>query len=93
MRSSWQQLDFFGGLWYNITIIFMKGGSAMDIKGKIGDITDKVKNDKDFQKDLKKDPVKAVENLTGIDIPDDKMDKVVDAAKDKLGDVLGKIKK
>lgn len=65
----------------------------MDIKGKIGDITDKVKNDKDFQNDLKKDPVKAVENLTGIDIPDDKVDKVVDAAKDKLGDVLGKIKK
>lgn len=71
----------------------MKEGHAMDIKGKIGDITDKVKNDKDFQKDLKKDPVKAVENLTGIDIPDDKVDKVVDAAKDKLGDVLGKIKK
>lgn len=64
----------------------------MDIKEKLGDLTDKVK-DKDFQNELKKDPVKAVEGLTGIDIPEDKVDKVVDAAKDKLGDVFNKIKK
>lgn len=64
----------------------------MDIKEKLGDLTDKVK-DKDFQDDLKKDPVKAVEGLTGIDIPEDKVDKVVDAAKDKLGDVFDKLKK
>ncbi len=65
----------------------------MDIKEKLSDITNKVKNDKDFKNELKKDPVKAVENLTGIDIPDDKVDKVVDAAKDKLGDVIDKFKK
>lgn len=64
----------------------------MDIKEKLGDLTDKVK-DKDFQDDLKKDPIKAVEGLTGIDIPEDKVDKVVDAAKDKLGDVIDKFKK
>lgn len=65
----------------------------MDIKEKLGNLTDKVKNDKEFQKNLKKDPIKAVEGLTGIDIPEDKVDKVVDAAKDKLGDVFNKIKK
>ncbi|MBQ8181204.1 MAG: hypothetical protein IJ010_04435 [Ruminococcus sp.] len=64
----------------------------MDIKEKLGDLTDKVK-DKDFQDDLKKDPIKAVEGLTGLDIPEDKVDKVVDAAKDKLGDVIDKFKK
>ena len=65
---------------------------AMDIKEKLGDLTEKVK-DKDFKDDLKKDPVKAVENLTGLDIPEDKVDKVVDVAKDKLGDVFDKLKK
>lgn len=64
----------------------------MDIKEKLGDITDKIK-DKDFQSDLKKNPTKAVEGITGIDLPDDKIDKVVDAAKDKLGDVIDKFKK
>lgn len=64
----------------------------MDIKEKLGDITDKIK-DKDFQNDLKKNPTKAVEGITGIDLPDDKIDKVVDAAKDKLGDVIDKFKK
>ncbi|MBR6622358.1 MAG: hypothetical protein IKK91_00430 [Ruminococcus sp.] len=65
---------------------------AMDIKEKLGDLTEKVK-DKDFKDDLKKDPIKAVEGLTGIDIPEDKVDKVVDVAKDKLGDVFDKLKK
>lgn len=64
----------------------------MDIKEKLGDLTEKVK-DKDFKDDLKKDPIKAVEGLTGIDIPEDKVDKVVDVAKDKLGDVFDKLKK
>lgn len=64
----------------------------MDIKGKLGDIADKVK-DKDFRDGLKDNPVKAVEGITGIDLPDDKVDKIVDTAKDKLGDVIGKFKK
>ena len=45
----------------------------MDIKGKIGEITDKVKNDKDFTKDLASNPVRAVEKVTGVDLPDDKI--------------------
>lgn len=64
----------------------------MDIKGKLGDIADKVK-DKDFRDDLKDNPVKAVEGITGIDLPDDKVDKIVDTAKDKLGGVIDKFKK
>ncbi len=64
----------------------------MDIKEKLGDIADKIK-DKDFQKDLKENPTKAVEGITGLDLPDDKIDKLVDSAKDKLGDVIDKFKK
>ncbi|MBR4627557.1 MAG: hypothetical protein IKO47_07665 [Ruminococcus sp.] len=49
-----------------------------------------------------KDPVKAVEKVTGIDLPDDKINKVVkevsskvsvDDVKDKVEDVISKIKK
>lgn len=49
-----------------------------------------------------KDPVKAVEKVTGLDLPDDKINKVVkevsskvsvDDVKDKVEDVISKIKK
>ncbi|HRR75857.1 MAG TPA: hypothetical protein P5191_03470 [Ruminococcus sp.] len=65
----------------------------MDIKEKIGEIADKVKGDKDLQKNITKDPVKAVEGITGVDLPDDKINKVIDVAKDKVDDVIDKFKK
>lgn len=70
----------------------------MDIKEKIEAIVDKVKNDKGFAEKFKNDPVKAIESVSGIDLPDDMIDKVVDAVKakittDKAGDLLGGIKK
>ena len=70
----------------------------MDIKEKIEAIVEKVKNDKGFAEKFKKDPVKAIESVSGIDLPDDMVDKVVDAVKakltaDKAGDLLGGIKK
>ncbi|MDD6060000.1 MAG: hypothetical protein PUB97_06415 [Ruminococcus sp.] len=64
----------------------------MGFKEKLGDIADKIK-DKDFQEDLKSDPTKAVEGITGIDLPNDKIDKVIDAAKDKFDDIVDKFKK
>ena len=86
-------IGFFRKVWYNIHILLLKEGLDMDIKEKIGEIADKVKGDKDLQKNITKDPVKAVEGVTGIDLPDEKINKVVDAAKDKVGDVIDKIKK
>lgn len=70
----------------------------MDIKEKIEAIVEKVKNDKSFAEKFKNDPVKAIESVSGIDLPDDMIDKVVDAVKakittDKAGDILGGIKK
>ncbi len=74
----------------------------MDIKAKIEEIVNKVKNDKDFADKFKKDPVKAVEGVIGVDLPDDQINKVVDGikakvslddAKDKIGGILGKFTK
>ncbi len=55
-----------------------------DIKGKITEITDKIKNDDALQKQFKTDPEKAIESLLGIDIPDDMVKKVVEGVKAKL---------
>ncbi len=70
----------------------------MDIKAKITELVDKIKNDKDLQAQFKKDPVKAVEKLLGVDLPDDMVEKIVDGVKakltaDKLSDGLGALKK
>ena len=43
----------------------------MDIKAKIEEIVNKAKNDKDFMAKLQKDPIKTVEDLLGVDLPDD----------------------
>lgn len=56
----------------------------MDIKKEINKIVDKVKNDKDFASKFKKDPIKAVEEIIGIDLPDDKIKEVVKTVKVKL---------
>ena len=70
----------------------------MDIKAEITKIVDKIKNDENLLEKFKKDPVKAVESIIGVDLPDDVMEKVVDGVKakislDKAGDLLGGLKK
>ena len=49
------------------------GGGFMDIKDKIEEIVEKVKTDKNFAANFKSDPVKAIESIIGIDLPDDVM--------------------
>lgn len=70
----------------------------MDIKAKIDEIVNKVKNDKDFAAKFQKEPVKAVEDVIGIDLPDDVINNVIDGVKskvsfdgiaDKLGGLFG----
>ena len=70
----------------------------MDIKAKITELVEKIKSDKDLQAQFTKDPVKAVEKLLGVDLPDDMVEKIVDGVKakmtaDKLSDGLGALKK
>lgn len=70
----------------------------MDIKAEINKIVDRIKNDDELLEKFKKDPIKAVESILGVDLPDDIIEKVVEGVKakislDKAGDILGGIKK
>lgn len=55
-----------------------------EIKKKIEEIFKKVTTDKEFAKLFKKDPVTAVENVLGIDLPNETIDNIIDGVKAKL---------
>lgn len=66
----------------------------MDIKGKIEELVNKIKSDKNLLAKFQKDPVSTVEELLGVDLPNDQVEKIVEAVKakidlDKLGGMLG----
>ncbi len=70
----------------------------MDIKAKIDEVVNKVKNDSSFADKFKSEPVKAVEEVLGVDLPDDTVNKIIDGVKakvnvsgvmDKLGGLFG----
>lgn len=56
----------------------------MDIKGQINTIFEKVTKDENFKKDFTSDPVKAVEGVLGVDLPDDVINNVISGVKAKL---------
>ena len=57
----------------------------MDIKAKIDEVVNKVKNDKSFAEKFQKEPIKAVEEVLGVDLPDDAIKNVIDGVKAKIG--------
>ena len=57
----------------------------MNIKAKIEEIVEKIKNDDELRALFMKDPVAALEKLTGIDLPDDQIDAVIAGVKAKIG--------
>ena len=57
----------------------------IDIKDKIEEVTKKVKDDPSIAKNFEKEPVKTVEGIVGVDLPDDVINKVVDGVKANLG--------
>jgi uncharacterized protein YpuA (DUF1002 family) len=70
----------------------------MDIKAKIEEIVDEIQRNPNFAKDFKDEPVKAIESVVGMDLPDDQIESIIQAVKakisaDKAEDVLGSIKK
>ena len=70
----------------------------MDIKAKVQELVEKIQKDPKMLAEFKENPVKVVETLLGVDLPDDVVNKVVDGVKakitlDKAGDVLGALKK
>lgn len=65
----------------------------MDIKAKIEEIVEKVKSDKTIASRFKTEPTKVVEELAGVDLPDDIIEKIVDGVKAKISvdDVKSKL--
>ena len=56
----------------------------MDIKVKIEKIVKKITSDKNLLSEFKSNPVKVGEKLIGIDLPDDKINSIVDGVKAKI---------
>ena len=56
----------------------------MDIKAKVEEIVTKIKADPDVLKEFQNDPVKAVEKITGTDLPDDVINPIIDGVKAKI---------
>ena len=70
----------------------------MDIKEEIEKIVEKVQKDDVLRAQFKKDPIKAVEKVLGVDLPDDVIEKIVAGVKakisiDKVSDVADVLKK
>lgn len=55
-----------------------------DIKEKIEEIVNKIKNDEGFANKFKENPIKAVESVLGVDLPDDKINEIITAVKAKV---------
>ncbi len=70
----------------------------MDIKAQIEKVVDSVTKDQTLLTQFQREPVKAVEKVLGIDLPDDMINKVIDGVKakisvDKVSDAFDAIKK
>lgn len=69
-----------------------------DVKEQITKVVEKVTKDEKLMEQFKKEPVKTVESVIGVDLPDDVINKVVDGVKakisvDKIGGIADSIKK
>ena len=67
-----------------------------NLKEKIEEIVEKVKNDPSFATRFQENPVKVVEEIMGMDLPDDEINNMIDAVKAKINlddsGILDKIK-
>ena len=67
---------------------------ALDIKAKITELVEKIQKDPKMLESFEKEPVKTVEGLVGVDLPDDQINPIVDGMKanlnlDKAAGLLG----
>ena len=70
----------------------------MDLKAKIEEIVKKLTTDKTLMARFERNPVSVIEQLIGIDLPDEQVNQLIDGIKakiklDQVGDVLGGIGK
>lgn len=69
----------------------------MEIQAKIEEIVSKIKADPSITAQFAKEPVKTLEGILGINLPDDQINALVEGIKAKLtldqaGDMLGNLK-
>ena len=65
----------------------------MDIREKIESVVKKLLSDKQLMEKFEKNPVKVIEQLLGVDLPDDVVNKIIEGVKakislEKVGDAL-----
>lgn len=68
----------------------------MEIKEKIEKVVKKLLNDKNLMDKFDRNPVKVIEELLGVDLPDDLVKQVIEGVKakiklEKVGDALGSL--
>lgn len=56
----------------------------MDIKEQINKIVEEVSKNPNIKEQFEKEPVKVIEKVIGIDLPDDVVNKIIDGVKAKL---------
>ncbi|MBD5393218.1 MAG: hypothetical protein HDR71_02885 [Lachnospiraceae bacterium] len=56
----------------------------MDVKEQITKAVDKISKDKKLQEQFQKDPVKALESVLGVNLPDSVVEQVIQGVKAKL---------
>ena len=56
----------------------------MDIMEKLEDLVEKIKGDKSIAAKFKKDPIDTVQDLLGVKLPEEQIEKLVDAIKKKI---------
>lgn len=56
----------------------------MDIREKIEVIIEEIKSNPNIKEEFEKEPVKVIEKLIGVDLPDDVVEKIIDGVKAKM---------
>ena len=68
-----------------------------ELKEKIESIVDKIQESAELKEQFEKEPVKVIEKVLGVDLPDEIVEKIIDGVKakltaDKLSGLAGKLK-
>ncbi len=56
----------------------------MDVKGQINKIVEEISKNPNIKEEFEKEPVKVIEKVIGIDLPDDVVMKIIDGVKAKM---------
>ena len=63
---------------------FLKAKLEDLVKDKVNEVLEKVKFDENFLKKFKENPITAIEEVMGIDLPDDKIEEIIKTVKEKI---------